>query len=131
MTQKETQLLKNDQIGTNEYLYKKYMTNSNSALVMYLTTILIGILSLVFHDYFTTFKIVVLVSIFIPFSLCTVFFIKSYKARYVFYKRINRLDLVEYKIPPIFYLIIFIPFFIKQKHLMLREITILRQNTVD
>jgi hypothetical protein len=129
MTHKKINLQKNFQMDTSEDLFKMYKTNSTQALVFYLLIIFSLALSLVYHDYVSTYKLVVMISIFVPLTLFIVFFIKSYKARYLFYKRINRLERVEYKIPPILYLIIFIPFFFHQKHVMFQEIKVLRQNT--
>lgn len=127
MTQKKAQRTKDNQMDVYEDLFRLYKSYSIRAFIFYILTIFIGVFLFVFLEYLDTLKIEILISFFICVSLLVIFFIKSYKARYIFYKRINKLDLVEYKIPSILYSIIFLPFFFHQKNKMFQEISILRQ----
>lgn len=105
-----------------EDLFRKYKMNSWGASIFYLLIILVGILTIFHMENFASYKYPVFISLFVFTTLFVILFINSYKSRYVFFKRINKLEKVEYKIMPLVYLFICIPFLFCNMRKMSREL---------
>ncbi len=111
-----------------EELYRKYKKNSLGASIFYVLLIVIAVLTFMNAGQIEAYSTTILITSIIFLSLFVVFFVNSYKTRYVFFKRINKLEKVEYKITPLAYLLICIPFLLYQDKKMNQELKSLSFN---
>ncbi len=107
-----------------EKLYKKYKIHSIQTIIFYLLTILWATMVLISNEYFDSYTYLILILLLVSLSLFTIYFHNSFKARYVFYKSINKIDKVEYKVAPIVYLLTCIPFLIMNGKQMRQELNL-------